>query len=66
MMFDVCHHSIHNHGEDPQAYVERERFRAFLTDSEPFDFDIMLEIKDKEASAAKAVMLVTTDRRFVG
>ncbi len=30
-------------------------FEAFLESTRPYDFDVMLEIKDKEASAAKAL-----------
>ncbi|UCC96069.1 MAG: UV DNA damage repair endonuclease UvsE, partial [Candidatus Omnitrophota bacterium] len=34
-------------------------FKRFLRDSKPYDFDIMLEIKDKEKSALKAIKLVS-------
>jgi UV DNA damage endonuclease len=44
--------------------IDIEDFRAFLTGSRPYDFDIMLEIKDKEASAQKAVAVAKKDRRF--
>ena len=37
----------------------------FLEQSRPFDFDVMLEIKDKETSALKAVEIARTDERFV-
>jgi UV DNA damage repair endonuclease len=46
--------------------IEIEDFRAFLRDSKPFDFDIMLEIKDKEASALESIVTAATDERFVG
>ena len=44
--------------------IDIRRFRKFLKMSIPHDFDIMLEIKDKEQSALKAVRVALTDRRF--
>lgn len=41
-------------------------FERFISETKPFDFDIMLEIKDKEESAIKAVKLLGDDRRFIG
>ncbi len=40
-------------------------FRRFLEETKWFDFDIMLEIKDKEKSAIRAVDIAGTDRHFV-
>ena len=45
--------------------VNMEHFRKFLETTEPYDFDIMLEIKDKERSALKAVEIAKDDIRFV-
>ncbi len=39
-------------------------FREFLEATKPFDFDIMLEIKDKEMSALKAIEIASQDDRF--
>lgn len=39
-------------------------FGAFLEETKPVDFDVMLEIKDKEKSAIKAVALASRDPRF--
>lgn len=39
-------------------------FRAFLRSSRGTDFDVMLEIKDKETSALRAVKIARGDRRF--
>jgi UV DNA damage endonuclease len=44
--------------------IDVEDFRRFLKETEPHDFDIMLEIKDKESSALKAVEICRNDRRF--
>jgi UV DNA damage endonuclease len=46
--------------------LEAEDFRLFLARSRPFDFDVMLEIKDKEAGALDAVALAREDARFIG
>jgi UV DNA damage endonuclease len=48
------------HGET----IDLERFRDFLEETKPFDFDGMLEIKDKEKSAIKAVEAASKDDRF--
>lgn len=39
-------------------------FREFLKVSRPYDFDVMLEIKDKEKSALKAVRIAQNDKRL--
>ncbi len=39
-------------------------FRNFLAQTKPYDFDIMLEIKDKEKSALNAVKIASADARF--
>jgi UV DNA damage endonuclease len=43
--------------------IDTEDFGLFLKRSKPFDFDVMLEIKDKEKSATKAIDLAITDER---
>ena len=43
--------------------IDLENFKFFLSQSLPFDFDIMLEIKDKEKSAIKAIKFAMTDIR---
>ncbi len=50
----------------PRRHAETiniEDFDLFLKHTEPFDFDVMLEIKDKEKSAIKAINLAITDWR---
>jgi len=44
--------------------VDEEDFREFINSSKPYDFDMMLEIKDKEKSALKAVKILKKDSRF--
>ena len=43
--------------------IDIEDFELLLKETEPFDFDIMLEIKDKEKSAIKAITLAIKDWR---
>ena len=45
--------------------INLEHFRRFLEETKPFDFDIMLEIKDKEMSALKAIEIASQDLRFL-
>lgn len=49
-----------SHGDS----IDLAHFEHFLTETRPIDFDVMLEIKDKEASALKAVPMARNDRRF--
>ncbi len=44
--------------------LDAEDFRAFLDASASTDFDLMLEIKDKEVSALRAVEIARGDPRF--
>jgi UV DNA damage endonuclease len=46
-------------------HIDIGDFRKFLEISKPHDMDIMLEIKDKEASALAAISLARGDLRFV-
>lgn len=45
--------------------IDVRDFEEFLARTRPCDFDLMLEIKDKEASAEKAVAIARGDERFV-
>jgi len=56
-------------GKRPGAHARHivaEDFRQFLTETLPADFDIMLEIKDKEKSARAALGIAREDPRLVG
>lgn len=44
--------------------IDLEHFSDFLRVSSSYDFDIMLEIKDKELSAQSAIRVAQTDERF--
>jgi UV DNA damage endonuclease len=44
--------------------IDLQHFSQFVAQTRPFDCEIMLEIKDKEKSALKAVEIVRSDDRF--
>jgi UV DNA damage endonuclease len=44
--------------------IDLMHFKSLLEESRPFDFDVMLEIKDKETSALKAMEILRKDSRF--
>lgn len=46
--------------------LDLNNFKNFLEVTRPFDYDLMLEIKDKEQSALKAVEIALEDDRFLG
>jgi len=46
--------------------IDLPDFLAFTRDLRPFDLDIMLEIKDKEKSALKALAALEDERRLMG
>ena len=51
--------SRRNHADS----IDLKDFERFIAQSRPFDFDIMLEIKDKEKSAIRAITFAMTDIR---
>jgi UV DNA damage endonuclease len=61
-------YSSQQEGKRPGAHAEAivpGDFLQFLSDSRPHDFDLMLEIKDKEKSACAAIVLAAHDPRLV-
>jgi UV DNA damage endonuclease len=46
-------------------HIVEEDFRQFILETLPLDFDIMLEIKDKEKSALAALAIARNDPRLV-
>lgn len=45
--------------------LDEGNFARFLAESRPHDFDLMLEVKDKERSALRALALARGDGRLV-
>jgi len=44
--------------------IDSKHFKHFLKETTPYNYDIMLEIKDKEKSALKAAKIASKDNRF--
>jgi UV DNA damage endonuclease len=63
LMVDYSSRNVNGTSRQHVESLDVEDFKKFLVDSEPFDFDVMLEIKDKEKSALKAVESVKLDIR---
>jgi UV DNA damage endonuclease len=46
-------------------HLDQSDFTRFLLQSQPYDFDLMLEIKDKERSTLQALKISATDMRLI-
>ncbi len=46
-------------------HLDKSDFKVFLRNSRPYDFDLMLEIKDKERSVIKALTILKSDPRLI-
>jgi UV DNA damage endonuclease len=46
-------------------HLQLDNFKNFINKTKNYDFDLMLEIKDKEQSALKAINLLQYDPRFI-
>jgi UV DNA damage endonuclease len=62
-MVDYSSQKIDGSPRQHAETINIEDFDLFLKETKPFDFDVMLEIKDKEKSAIKAVELAIKDER---
>lgn len=63
-MIDYSHQKQNSMKGTHAETIKLASFKKFLEVSKPHDFDIMLEIKDKEKSALKAVHIACNDPRF--
>ena len=64
-MVDYSYHRSAGPKSSHTESIHSSHFRRFLATTQPYDVDIMLEIKDKETSALKAVEIARKDMRFV-
>jgi len=63
----IVHYSSEHHikGKSKHAeFIDLPHFKKFIKSTKNYDFDIMLEIKDKETSALKAIDIIKSDSRF--
>jgi len=63
-MVDYSSQRIGGSARQHAESIDLCRFEDFLKETFPVDFDVMLEIKDKEKSALKAVKAASHDPRF--
>jgi UV DNA damage endonuclease len=63
-MVDYSDHSNSGLKVSHAESINIAHFEHFLASTQPYDVDIMLEIKDKETSALKAVEIARKDKRF--
>ncbi len=63
-MVDYSYHHVDGLKVSHIESIDVSHFEHFLTVTQRFDFDIMLEIKDKERSALIAVETARKDKRF--
>jgi UV DNA damage endonuclease len=64
-MVDYSYHSNNGLKVSHAESIDSAHFEHFLATTRPYDIDIMLEIKDKETSALKAVEIARKDKRFI-
>jgi UV DNA damage endonuclease len=62
-MVDYSSQESNGRPRQHSSTINLEDFKLFLKKTELFDFDVMLEIKDKEKSATKAINSATNDWR---
>ena len=63
-MVDYSSQRIGGSARQHTGTIDLDDFRTFLRETFPTDYDVMLEIKDKEQSAIKAVEAASHDPRF--
>jgi UV DNA damage endonuclease len=64
-MIDYSSQKPHEKPGRHADHINSKDFRKFIAETKPFDFDVMLEIKDKEKSALEAITILSTDKRFL-
>ena len=64
-MVDYSYHRSGGRKVSHTESIDIAHFKYFLATTQPYDVDIMLEIKDKETSALEAVEIARKDERFI-
>ena len=64
LMVDYSSQKLNGLPRQHSEAIDTRDFGLFLKQTMPFDFDVMLEIKDKEKSAIKAIELALKDGRI--
>jgi UV DNA damage endonuclease len=63
-MFDYSNQEPNSHKGKHAETINLTEFKDFVNSTKPYNFDVMLEIKDKEKSAMSAIEIVKSDLRF--
>jgi UV DNA damage endonuclease len=63
-MVDYSHRGTARLNSEHSESIDVERFERLLEETKPFDYDVMLEIKDKEKSVLKVLPILVRDSRF--
>jgi len=63
-MVDYSHQQTAKLNARHSESIDVERFECLLEQTKPFDYDVMLEIKDKEKSVLKVLPILMRDPRF--
>ncbi len=63
-MVDYSHQGTARLNARHSESIAVERFERFLEQTKPFDYDVMLEIKDKEKSVLRVLPILMMDPRF--
>jgi UV DNA damage endonuclease len=64
----IVHYSSEHSLKGKPSHIEKiniNHFKDFLDKTKKYDFDLMLEIKDKEQSTLKVIKLLENDPRFI-
>ncbi len=63
-MVDYSHQGTAKLNARHSENIDVERFERLLEQTKPFDYDVMLEIKDKEKSVLRVLPILMRDPRF--
>lgn len=64
-MVDYSSQRLHEKPGRHAEHIDPKNFSTFIDETKPFDFDVMLELKDKEKSTLEAIAILAHDKRFL-